>query len=116
MVRMGFEPVYFAGGRARHRADHLTVDNEPELVVLSGHGDILPGVDMPTWMRWVATMMEPRWDTRCWTTTGLMAGAGVLGARRAPRSRMRSPGGTGQGRRTRRHAPGGAMNAGTPAV
>ena len=42
---MGFESVYFTGGRARHRADHLTVDDEPELVVLSGHGDLFAGVD-----------------------------------------------------------------------
>ncbi|HET6191187.1 MAG TPA: hypothetical protein VFE59_29820 [Trebonia sp.] len=42
---MGFELLYFAGGRARHCADHLTVDDEPELVVLSGHGDVRAGVD-----------------------------------------------------------------------
>jgi hypothetical protein len=38
---VGFEPVDFARGRARHRADHLTVDDELELVILSGDGDNL---------------------------------------------------------------------------
>jgi hypothetical protein len=42
---MGFEPVDFAGGRTRHCADHLTVDDKLELVILSGDGDNLAGVD-----------------------------------------------------------------------
>ena len=40
---------------------------------------------MPTWMRWVATMMEPRWDTRRCTVIGPSDGAGTLVARQAPK-------------------------------
>jgi DNA-binding CsgD family transcriptional regulator len=59
---------------------------------------------MPTWMRWVATMMEPRWETRRWTTTGPMAGAGMLAARRAPRSPVPAGGRDGAGQGAQEHA------------
>lgn len=64
---------------------------------------------MPTRMRWVATMMEPRWGARRWTVTGL-AGGGRVAARRAPLSRSRSAGGTGPGM-VRRSSPSWLMTA-----
>src|SRR6266700_22060 len=58
---------------------------------------ILPAWIRPTWIFWVATMMPPREDTRRCTITGPDGGAGLAEAFRAPRSRSRSPAGTGQG-------------------
>ena len=58
---------------------------------------ILPAWIRPTWIFWVATMMPPREETRRCTVTGPDGGGGLAAALRAPRSRYRSPGGTGQG-------------------
>ena len=58
---------------------------------------ILPAWIRPTWIFWVATMMPPREETRRCTVTGPDGGGGLAAARRAPRSRYRSPAGTGHG-------------------
>jgi hypothetical protein len=76
MGRVGLVPVDLAGGGAGHDAGGLPVDDEPEAVVLGGDGDDLARVD------------QADLD---------LLGGGLAAARRAPRSRCRSPAGTGHG-------------------
>jgi hypothetical protein len=58
---------------------------------------ILPAWVMPTWMRWRATWMPPRLETRRCTTAAAW-GNGAGPARRTPWRRWRWPGGMGQGK------------------
>jgi hypothetical protein len=58
---------------------------------------VCPAWLKPTWMRWRATWMPPRLDTRRWMVRpGCGSGSGP--ARRTPWSLCRWPGGMGQGR------------------
>jgi pimeloyl-ACP methyl ester carboxylesterase len=45
----------------------------PCIISLAATVTILRARIRPTWIRWVATMMEPRWDTCHWTTIGPVA-------------------------------------------
>ena len=90
--------VDLLAGGAGPDGDGLAVNVEPETVVIRGPVTTLRAWIIPTWIRWVATMIEPRCDTRRCTTTGPASGEGPGAARRAPRSRWRLRGGTGHGR------------------
>jgi hypothetical protein len=83
---------------------------ESGLALLCGDGHRLAGVDHADVDALVATMMEPRWDTRRCTMMGPVEGAGALAAQRAPRSRCRSRSGTGQ-RSVRSSSPSWLMTA-----
>src|SRR5215475_5456275 len=97
MGGMSLEAVDFPAGGAGHDTDGLTVDDQPEGVVSVTTVTILPAWVMPTWMRWRATWMPPREETRrCAVTVASGKGAGP--ARRTPWRRCRWPGGMGQGR------------------
>jgi hypothetical protein len=52
--------VDLAAGSSGDNAHGLAVDVELEAVIADGDCDDLRAWIIPTWMRWVATMMEPR--------------------------------------------------------
>jgi hypothetical protein len=90
---MNLVAVDLARGGARGYADCLAVQAHLKALPSAATLTTLRAWIMPTWMRWVATMVEPRWDTRRCTMTGPVEGAGALAAWRAPRSRCQSRGG-----------------------
>ena len=95
--RVGLVPVDLTGGGAGNDSGRLPVDLEPEAVVPGGDGDDLARVDQADLDLLGSDHDAAREETRRCTVTGPDGGSGLAAARRAPRSRYRSLGGTGQG-------------------
>jgi len=87
--RVDLVAVDLGRGCARDDAECVAIDADLEAVVAGGDSHGLAGWIMPTWMRWVATMMEPRCETRRWTmraarvcwVRGVLRAAGAVAGR-----------------------------------